>query len=413
MAQINFYLEKRRDKASGFLITKSVPIFLFYSLGNKQRLQYYTGQRVDRNQWDEKHMRVKGNSHLAAAINEHLQNLRSVIEKAHIQARVNEVPVSVDYFKAILAGKEQNQSPVSKNFKESRDEYLEELILSRKGGTINSIRTSLNNFGDFEKAKKIALTFENITIDFYNQFLSWCFNERGYKNNYTGKLIKDLKSFLNWATDKGYNSNLDFRKKAFRKLKEEPEIVFLKHDELMHLFTLKITVPAMSRVRDVFCFGCFTGLRYSDIKNLRHENVHEDMIIYRVIKTEAANTIPLNKYSREILDRYKDLEEFCLPVISEQKTNQYLKELFAFAGLDRKIQIVHYQGAKRISESYPLHEIVTFHMSKKTFMTNFLAKGGSLHTAMAITGNKSFQTAKRYFTVVDTLKQEEMKKVFG
>ena len=46
-------------------------------------------------------------------------------------------------------------------------------------------------------------------------------------------------------------------------------------------------------------------------------------------------------------------------------------------------------------------------------MTNFLAKGGSLHTAMAITGNKDMKTARRYFKVVDTLKAQEMSKVFG
>ena len=165
---------------------------------------------------------------------------------------------------------------------------------------------------------------------------------------------------------------------------------------------------------DVFCFGCFTGMRFSDIRSLEKENIHGGTIRYRVVKTNQNNTIPMNPYTEAIVDKNKkkDLIKL-LPVISESKTNEYLKELFTLVKIKRKVQLTHFQGAKRIQEIQPLNEIVTFHMSKKTFMTNFLAKGGSLVTAMSITGNKDFKTAKRYYKVVDSLKAEEMAKVFG
>lgn len=412
MSGVKFYLEKRKDKETGKLIETSVPIYLFYSIGNGQRLQHYTGLRVDRKKWDETAMRVKGGSLEAGEINFELNRLRKLIDDTHLQKRIEGTAVNIPYFRDLLSGKIKSISKTKRDFVEAKDIYLEELALTRKPNTIKAVKSSLKHFVDFSNEIKLPLTFEGINMEFYNRFLDWCFNKRGYHNNHTGKLIKDLKAFLGWATDNGYNKNMDFRKKTFKRLGEETEIIFLKYEELMRLYNLELSSESQRHIRDVFCFGCFTGLRFSDIKNLRPENVHGDMLIYRVIKTGENNNVPLNKYSKEILKRNQG-GEFCLPVISEQKTNDYLKALLKAEKFDRKVQITHFKGAKRISESHPLYEVVTFHVSKKTFMTNFLAKGGSLHTAMAITGNKSFKTAKRYFTVVDTLKQEEMKRVFG
>ena len=184
---------------------------------------------------------------------------------------------------------------------------------------------------------------------------------------------------------------------------------------MIYLYTHKVGgTERLKQVRDVFCFGCFTGMRYSDILVLKPEHLHEDFIRYRIVKTGENNMIPLNQYSKQIVNKYKGkLGDKCLPVISEQNTNDYLKELFKKIKLNRNVQKVSFQGAKSIKVTAPLSEVITFHISKKTFMTNFLAKGGSLLTAMAITGNKDFKTAKRYYKVVDSLKSDEMAKVFG
>ena len=182
---------------------------------------------------------------------------------------------------------------------------------------------------------------------------------------------------------------------------------------LLYNFNLK-KFKKLDAIRDLFCFGCFTGMRLSDILALSHENVHEGKILFRVEKTEQSNFIPLNSYTKAIIKKYaKKFPNKSLPSYSEGFINEQLKELFKKVEINRKVQLTHFQGAKKIKKVEPLSEIVTFHMSKKTFMTNFLAKGGSLITAMSITGNKDFKTAKRYFKVVDSLKAEEMAKVFG
>lgn len=413
MAEIRFYLERRKDKASGAVITQNVPIILFYSF-NAQRLQYFTGMRIDVSKWDKENMKVSKGLAEAAEVNRELEKLKAKVKDIHNKAKALDDELSVEYFRERLKGNAASNKN-KKSFATCLEEYYASSALTKAAGTMIAIKSSFSILNDFSIAARIKLEFKNITQDFYDALLDYCFNEKDYKNGYTGKLIKDLKAFLNWATERNYNTRLDYRKKSFKKLTEEPEIIFLTYEELLHLYNYKLDDnERLQQVRDVFCFGCFTGMRYSDILALKPEHLDKDFIRYRVVKTGQNNMIPLNQYSKKIIDRYKGkFEDRCLPVVSEQSTNDYLKELFKKVKLNRKVQKVSFQGAKSIRVTAPLSEVITFHISKKTFMTNFLAKGGSLLTAMSITGNKDFKTAKRYYKVVDTLKADEMTKVFG
>lgn len=412
ITEAKFYLEKRKDKRTGELITLHVPIFLFYSFKGK-RLQYFTGYRVDAALWDEKNMKVKKNSIDAADINRELGKLKTKVEEIHDTAKALKEELTLEDFRERIKGGPTPKT--KKDFSTCRAEYISSSALTKGTGTMSSIKSSFNRLDEFSKFTGIKLEFKNITQDFYDSFLNYCFNEKKYNNAYTGKTIKDLKSFMNWSTERDYNSNLDFKKKSFKKLTEEPEIIYLTYEELMKLYKYNLkNNTRLEHVRDVFCFGCFTGMRFSDISALAPEHIQKDYINYRVVKTTQHNTIPLNTYTHKLLAKYKGkIPGKCLPAMSEGKTNTYLKELFGMVELNRKVEQVHFQGAKRIAITAPLCEVITFHISKKTFMTNFLARGGSLLTAMSITGNKDFKTAKRYYKVVDSLKSDEMAKVFG
>lgn len=407
-----FYLEKRKDSKTGEPIITNIPIRLVYGWDSK-RLEYFTGLRIDKDQWDDKvHFpkRNKANRDIVDGLDKLKIKLNEIVTKAQVLG--NEL--SVEDLRAELKGKKVIAKE-TKSFFEYFDEYKEYSELTKAPGTMRAIRSSYNHFKDFEKKMKFKLEFSKIDQAFYDKFLNYCFNTLHIQNAYTGKLIKDLKAFLNWAADRGYNNHFDFRKKSFKKLTEEIEIVFLTYEELMSLYNHDFSdSPNKDAIRDLFCFGCFTGMRLSDILALAPENVHTDKILFRVEKTEQTNTVPLNPYSRAILDKYKGkLEDKALPSFSEGFINLELKSIFADVELGRNIHMTHFRGAKKMKEVLPLNEIITFHVSKKTFMTNFLAKGGSLITAMSITGNKDFKTAKRYFKVVDSLKADEMKKVFG
>lgn len=411
--EAKFYLEKRNDKLTGELITQNVPILLFYSFAGK-RLQYFTGYRIDSTKWDKPNMKVSKGYAEASEINQELAKLKTKVEDEVNRAKVLNIELTTEDIKDVLKGKEINLK-TKKTFKECFVEYLEVSKMSKVERTIGGIKSAHEQFLKFEKHTGIKLEFARINQEFYDKFLDYCFNTRNLKNAYTGKLIKDLKAFLNWATDRGYNTNYDFRKKSFKKLSEEIEIIFLTYDELLLLYKYKLEkFSSLDNIRDLFCFACFTGMRLSDVLSLSPESIHKDKILFRVEKTEQSNVIPLNQYSSFLLKKHsKKYPNKSLPQYSELFINEDLKKLFKKVKLNRKVQIIHFQGAKKIKKVCPLSEVVTFHISKKTFMTTFLSKGGSLITAMSITGNKDFKTAKRYFKVVDSLKSDEMAKVFG
>ena len=156
------------------------------------------------------------------------------------------------------------------------------------------------------------------------------------------------------------------------------------------------------------------GALNSDIENLKKENIKGDFIHLHMIKTQELNNIPLNDYSREILGRYKKYPgNKCLPVISNQKMNEYLKRIGKLAKFKERINIVHYKGAERIETSYFKHQLLTTHIARKTFITNALKLGMQTEIIMSTTGHKSHKTFKRYYKIVDEHKLEAMKTLFS
>lgn len=412
MAEVKFYLEKRKDKKTGELITKNVPIFLFFSF-HGQRLQYYTNMRVDAEKWSEETMKVKKNYSEAGEYNRELTRLKAKVEELYDKAKVlNETP-TLDYFRDNLNGRLLDLSD-RKTIWEAYRDYLKSLAISKTPKTVENATLNYKSLEDFSRSRRYKLTFETINQRFYDEYLDYCFNEKNYFNHYVGTHIKRLKAFLNWAYKNEYHKTLEFRKEDFKNVWEETEIIYLHFDEVMTLMNLKIENPIWANIRDMYCLGCFTGMRFSDIKALKPENIQGDFIINRTIKTKEPNIIPLNPHSRKILKRHTDKHlSFCMSQYRVSEANVYLKKVMQLANLTRSVQVIHFKGSNRFEETQPLWKCATFHTSKKSFVTNFLERGGSLTTAMAITGNRSYKSARRYFKIADTLRAKEMAKVFG
>ncbi|MEO5644014.1 MAG: site-specific integrase [Bacteroidia bacterium] len=274
--KVKFYPATRKDKA-GEVKKLDVPVFLFFSLKGI-RLQYFTGVRVEERKWDYEIMRVKADQKEAARNNKILDRLKRWVEEIADNANALGIKLTLEEFRNKLKERTGDTSatkkPSGKTFIELYDEYIETSKLSKKEGTIKALRTGYNNLIAFSKATRTSLTFDKINQEFYNKLLEYCFTVRKFKNNSTGKLIKDLKAFLNWATEEGHNTSLEFKKKGFKMLREEPEIIYLTYDELILLYERSFEKPHLENAKNVFCFGCFTGMRFSDILALTHENIH-------------------------------------------------------------------------------------------------------------------------------------------
>jgi integrase len=238
---------------------------------------------------------------------------------------------------------------------------------------------------------------------------------RGFRNSTTMKLLGLLRWFLRWAVRHGYPVPSDFE--SFRPHLRGTDVashlvIYLEWEELMSLWSLDLSArPALDHVRDVFCFCCFSGLRYSDVAKLRRSDIVDGSLRVVTKKTADPLVIELNSWSRSILEKYADFplaDGLALPVISNQKTNAALKELGRLAGLVQPVRLVFFRGAVRVEETRAKWELLTSHCARRTFVVQSLRLGIPAEVIMKWTGHSDFSAMKPYVAIVDSLKAEAM-----
>lgn len=421
MANLNFFLEKRRDKLTGEIVTYNVPIFLDFNFEGR-RLQYYTGLRIDANKWDDgiertkegkisrirTHSgRAKRNTSGGAEINDQLNDIISRVNEICDTAKALKIPLTVEYLRNELKGDRNKKRTL--NVLEAFEQYIDERKTKDSTNTIKKYTSTLNHFKAF-CGSRTNIEFQDMNLSHLERFKAYLVNEADHTHNTVVKYTKTLKAFINWSTERGYNSNQDYKRIKIEGEKE-PAIIYLDWKELMHLNSLKIENESLSQVRDVFCFGCFTGQRYSDVENLKPEHIVNGIWINAPIKSHKSQPlyIPLNKYALKILNKYKGLQTGkALPVLSNQKMNQYLKVLGELAELFSKVTIYRFKGGKRIEKTVMKYQVMTTHIMRKTFVTNALSLGMQTATIKEFTGHKSEKDFNRYLAVISADKIKAM-----
>ena len=223
-----------------------------------------------------------------------------------------------------------------------------------------------------------------------------------------------LKSVLLWAKSNGDISGaaLDTFKLRLKASENKEAIVFLTWPELMQLYNCQFSRLSLEQCRDVFCFCCFTGLRFSDVKKLRRSDIQADSIKVVTQKTTNSLTIELNDYSRAILEKYatESPSAYALPVISNAKYNEHLKEVGRIAELTESVKKVWYVGSERHESDSPKWQLLTTHVARRTFVVNALSLGISPSVIMKWTGHADYDSMKPYIAIVEDLKRSEMAK---
>lgn len=384
-------------------------IYLIFNF-NGNRLRYYTGKRIEPKHWDGAKQKAKSSYSSAISLNQFLKTTANFLEDQYNELDILKKRITIEILKEKLDSRFNTSGGA--DFFERFEEFLTNAVNVKTQSTIRRHRTTLSRMKEYCEKKNCRLSFDDIDLNFDERFKNFLIDDVKLTNNTVSKHYKTLKAFLNWATERGYNTNHEFQK--LKAKQTEGEIYFLTWDELMKIFEFAPKNPTLERVRDIFCFGCFTGLRFSDILNLKQENISSDTIQIQTIKTKGKTSIPLNQFSRMIYEKYKSDETYMLfNSISNQKMNQYLKDLGKDAGINEPVQIIRYQGTRRIENIVPKYEVLTSHVARKTFITNAMIRGMSTEVIMDITTHNSYKSFKRYFKIVDDHKKDQMNKVFG
>jgi integrase len=244
------------------------------------------------------------------------------------------------------------------------------------------------------------------------------FEKRKLKNTTSIKYIKLFRWFLKWCSTNGYYNGIlhdSFRPRLKGVDGNNKEIVYLEWEELMSVYNHEFspTENYLDRARDIFCFCCFTGLRYSDVNKLTKQDIRNGKIRIVTAKTGDGVYIELNKFSTEIIQKYKEALQYetrVLPPISNQKLNEYIKEVCKKAGLVQPVRTVYFIGGTRLEEVVPKNELISTHAGRRTFVVSALTLGISESVIIEWTGHADFSSLKPYKKIVNGLKVREMQK---
>lgn len=265
------------------------------------------------------------------------------------------------------------------------------------------MKTLMNHMIEFERYFNTRITFENIDSSFYDRFLIYYY-ETDHTTATTGRAVRQFKTFMNWALKREYHSNIKF--KEFKTFDLDKEVIFLDLEELMLLKDCDLNSERFQDVRDAFCFACFTGLRYSDIYDLKQAHIKGNEIKKTTIKTSEKDLIiPLVSHAVDIIER-RGGSDPVFRKISNQKFNKYIKEICDDAGINQEVIITRHVGQKRSEIKKPKSSFISSHTGRKTFVTLSLQLGVSPHIVMSITGHKQFSTMRKYMKITNKNKSQ-------
>ncbi|WP_339874676.1 site-specific integrase [Olleya marilimosa] len=394
MAKAKFILKEPSAK-------EETLIYLVYNYQYK-RFKYSTGEKINPKFWNATSQRVKATKQFKEypEFNSRLDKIENGINNTFRKLLNDGIQPSNSLLKEELENELSDNlvKPKKTNFFEFITNYIQESKLNKSTGTIKVYNTTFKYLKAYAKKYK-PIDFETITLEFYNHYLGYLKLENNLSSNTVGKHIKTIKSFLNEATERGINKNLEFRNKRFKTLREEADTIYLNIEELEKIENLNLKAnPRLEKVRDLFLIGCYTGLRFSDFTEINPENIvsNNTVIQVRTKKTGQRVSIPLHKTVRKILKKYKNN----LPkAYTNQTMNEYLKEVVCLAGIKELIETTITKGGKVEKNVLPKFKLVSTHTARRSFATNlYLAEVPSI-SIMKITGHKTERSFLQYIRV--------------
>ncbi|QMU28772.1 site-specific integrase [Adhaeribacter radiodurans] len=403
---LNYYLDK--PKAEG-----ETAIYLFLRTG-KQTIKLNTGQYINPKCWNPKpdrngnHVNRKYSGF--SSFNEWLDGLKKNVHELYNRLTQDNAVSFEELKEAVLGILQKKEVQVTATFADLFRTYIDINTSERSKGTLTKYRVLLNHLENFSNEKNYKLTFESINMQFFDLFRTYLIKEKKHTDNTLWKDFATLKSFMNWALARDLHQNLTFKK--FKAPQKGADIIYLTEAELMRLYQADLShKPKLERVRDVFCFGCFTGQRYSDIANLKKSNIKGDKWHLRTVKTDESHQVPLNAFALAILNKYKDAIR-PIPVLSNQKTNDYLKELGKLVGIDEPTSLTKRRGNEKLTNTQPKYEFISTHTARRTFITLSLEKGMRPEVVMRISGHSNYATFKKYIKISEKVTETEMNQIW-
>ncbi len=405
MATYKLYLFDSKAKEETYVILRLAQ--------QKKTYKFYTDLKIKPKDWNPEKWEARKTFRGYSDFNELLKERKESLKEIHLNL-LKENNFSIDLLRRLFYEKIEKVEKESgvENFKTLSGfakYYIDSVEKTKNKNTILHNRQTLRLLKEFETGKNRKVTFERVNLDFYNDFVEYLTKGKKLSPNTIGKHIRNLKLFLNEATERGINTKFDYKSKRFKALSEKVETIYLTEEELSEIYEKDFSNnKRLERTRDLFLVGCYTGLRFSDFSQLKPEHFKEGEITIRTQKTNETVVIPIHPIVRNILKKYSHTAKGLPRPLSNQKMNEYLKEIGEAVEIDEKILRTKTKGGLRAQTTVSKFDLMTTHTARRSFATNLYLSGFPSISIMKITGHK---TEKAFMSYIRISQEENAKQL--
>ena len=387
--KVSFYIRGNHVNKDG-----TCAVMIRLSLDGERISAGTTGISIKPELWDGQRQQLKGRNTEVVQTNKKLGGIRdellAIAEKLEFEGTL-----ALDRVKSVFLGVDEEYDTIGKLL----DKYIKN-VKEQVGVCLS--KTSLSKYELCKKrftqmlekkyhCKDMSLKELNpIVVQDYKNFLMTDVN---MCNNTAVKTMKTFRTVILHGIKLGVIHKDPFVGVHFHM--EKVDRGFLTDEEISAVMTKHFDLPRLELVRDLFIFSCFTGLAYIDVKALTYDKIMRladvDWIISKRVKTVTPINVVLSDGAKRIIEKYKDYPKkkkgHVFPVFSNQKTNQYLKEIATACGIDKEL---------------------TFHMARHTFATLTLSKGVPIESVSRMLGHTNIRTTQIYAKITNKKIEHDM-----
>jgi len=410
-------------------------IFIQYCMSADNKTLLNTEITIPPRFWNKKLNRVSDNLPIevgkAVELNKELQRqirLAEDIISFAIDRKMNDpvkfakatfkLDFDISQLEKVAKNKPEGQPKINRDFFFQFDDYIKSKEKSVAQSTLDVFKNLKVILQSFQTFRKKPITFDGVDYNFYEEFVNYLTFEhihqnrkeitKGFKINTVGKNIKQLIIFLKNRKQKKVITELDLT--GFKIVEEEADAIYLTPEEINQILLLDLSeLPHLQKYRDLFVFGCLTGLRFSDFSIISSEDVLDGMIFKKQGKTKHWVVIPLRDEANHIFNHSFNRN---IPLISNPDFNYYIKEVGRVAGFLQPIKHSYLKGNKNIVETKLKYQLITSHTCRRSFCTNEFLAGTPVELIMKISGHKSLKDFYKYIKIAPEQAGQRIKELW-
>ena len=357
--------------------------------------QFNTKLEINPINWSVSAGKAAGRSAEAVSINSMLDSIRSSVHQHYHSLLEMDGYVTAERVKNAFLGKIGRGKTLIEFFEMHNEQYLQKVKMNTADKTYSRYELTKKRLIEFMKLKHSVsdMLIKEINVVFIDNFLLHIKNHYGCTHNTAMKFVQRFRTVVNFAKNTGLVTADPFGN--YKVKFEQTDRDYLTMEEITAIYNKKFTSKRLEQVRDLFIFSCYTALSYIDVCELTQENIRTSFdgnlwIMTKRHKTNVASNIRLLEIPKAILEKYKDKlpNGMILPIISNQKVNDYLKEIATICNINKNL---------------------TFHIARHSYATSVLiANGVPIETVSKILGHTNIRTTQIYARITDVKVSNDM-----